>query len=195
MTTQVPWPAPDYSLKERMTTTRQARLEASKLKLAKDLEKAQNFSKKVLLPICLNYIQELTVFKSEPVRISAREVRNLYGVEAARIFKIVFRLLQRGGINKNGEGFRSCWVVNPDAIQVLIEWTQVEETLKQLENRLKEANCTEDVWDRENRHWTEKAVRDKILAFRRKQRAKARKYIESKRPYTPEEREHAQSLY
>lgn len=136
--------------------TRQERLEAQLSKKERDLSLAAEFAKKVVSPLLANILED---GYTPAFPMTKRQVR-VYGRDAVRCFVLMFKLLQRGGRNKQGVPFKSHWVVNRAALKPYIEWSQMEAPLSVLHEMLVEAGTSEEVWNRVSKRWINKVIRD-----------------------------------
>ena len=172
--------------------SRLARQQATAAKRERELAIADNFTKKFITQALNPHnINE----RADALNMSKREIRDTFGRSAANVWPIMFSLLSRGGRSaETGESWKSKWVPNPNAMPILAEWCKVDETLKQLEERLAAAQVTSTVWVGSTKSWQDKAVLDAATAARRRRRSAARKYIESPCKRTLEENELYQAM-
>lgn len=56
-----------------------------------------------------------------------REIQNKYGLSAMRLFSILFERRQKGGINKNGESFKTLWRFNNEMIDDVAELLELRQ--------------------------------------------------------------------
>lgn len=166
-----------------MTTI--ARKKASLAKQDRLIKEADTFNTEIISPILMNIIEGE---RTPAFPMTLRTVRNVYGLDALRVFRLMFKLLQRGGRDLNGVGFKSQWVVNERSCRPYIEWTQKpNRTLKCLHEMLMTNGAMEMVWSKSDRTWWQKDMRDFLLKKKRDARKPVRKIIESVKPLSAEE--------
>lgn len=179
-----------YTTQEIKMTKDQKRLHLLKLKT--DVLLAKNFTHHVVAKLL--YADKIGC---PPLLICQREIRDNYGRDGLRVFKLMFRQLQRGGITRDGVAFKTSWVFNYKAqhCTAFLQWVDDKNgTLKMLHAALLEENIIEEVWERKLKTWMSRQIRDASLKYQRQQRKKSRKYIESVEPRDAEERERIDSL-
>lgn len=140
----------------------------------RELQLAAEFTKKVVSPILANILED---GRHAAFPMTLRQVRD-YGRDGVRCFRLMFKLLQRGGRTKEGVPFKTHWVVNTEALRPYIEWSQMEEPLSKLLEMLTAAGTNELVWNKVGKKWLNKTMKDLIRKAKR----------------TKEEREQAEAL-
>lgn len=150
--------------------TRQERLQHKLAARDRQLALAAEFAKKVVSPILANILED---GRTAAFPMTLRDVR-AYGVDAVRVFRLMFKLLNRGGRTDAGIGFKSNWVVNPVSLAPFIEWTQQELPLKDLHVALVERGATELAWDKRRKAWYDKAIRAAAVLHKKRVTEKTR---------------------
>lgn len=169
-------------------STRKERKAASLAKKEHDLLIADQFVKKVISPLFANILEE---GRTPAFQMTLRQVKLDYGRDAERCFRLMFKLLQRGGVTRDGTPFKSQWVVNFDALKPYQEWAVLDQPLSSLLTMLKENNVIEEVWHKLTRQWMSKKMRDDVLKAQRARQASIRLY---RKETTPEERAKDEAL-
>ena len=156
------------------TSQREIRRIASEAKLAREVQQYSDFIVRVVSPLFAHlHIDSST--RGPTLSISAREIENEYGSASAKCFKLLFKLLQRGGRDKNGIAFKSAWVINDEALQPFVEYnTSKEEKLTSagLLKALNEASVCQLEWYKPlsptaRKMWISTALRNTKMASRR----------------------------
>lgn len=102
--------------------------------------------------------------------LTKRFVQDTYGAQAAEVFAIMFKLLQRGGFSaKSNKGFKSVWVANSPALEFWLEWqkTTTERTCRALAISMKEAGLDKIEWNKHTKSWVPQALRAASLEQQR----------------------------
>ena len=169
-------------------TSYKERKAASLAKKERELHTADQFVKKVISPLFANILEE---GQTPAFPMTLRQVRNDYGRDAERCFRLMFKLLQRGGITRDGVPFKSQWVVNFNALKPYQEWAVLDEPLSSLLGSLKKHNVIEEVWHKTTRQWLSKKMREDVLKAQRARQARIRMY---RKETTSEERAKDEAL-
>lgn len=121
------------------------RQERTRLKEEAAVKNARDFEHHVMVSIFANMA---STGDTPAFPMTIRRVRDTWGRDAAAVFKLMFRQLVRGGLNKQGKPFKSHWVVNQAAMKPLLEWVSLNTNLKVLHRMLLDAGAFEEVWAR-----------------------------------------------
>lgn len=183
-----------------MTTIARKTAAAAKLKL--ENEQYLKFAAEVLLPTMSR--TTLGWHERDALAMPVRAIQDRYGRAASRAFKLLFKMLQRGGRATDGTTFKSKWVYNPAMMQPLIEYTEglaVAEprTCKALEQHLIASGAMELQWYKaQGKHewsaWVTKEQRDEKMEKKRAKDRKAAKDLEEFRAMKMKEREEREEM-
>lgn len=128
------------------------------------------FVRDILAPMLAHVNLNGTQYHSRPLTITARQVQDEYGLYAANIFKLMFKLLKRGGFsNKAQKGYKSVWIPNETALAIYIQWVEskpTEKTCKSLYTYLTQHEVQALQWDKDSKTWI--TIADKALSITEK---------------------------
>lgn len=106
-----------------------------------------------------------------PLQITSRKIQDEFGFAASECFKLMFKLIKRGGFSTKAQvGFPSRWVPNHQSLRIWVEWhtaQQPERTCRMLKHALLEANCDKYEWDKLTSSWIPQAMRAATLEEQR----------------------------
>jgi len=90
-----------------------------------ELTRFNRFLFRIIIPMQCRIIAAQTGFDDAPMQVTAREIRDEYGLAASQVFVHLFKLLKRGGFSKRSRtGFKSKWVSNRNAMLRFAEWSE-----------------------------------------------------------------------
>lgn len=130
----------------------------------------------IVTPILCRMQAEGTAYDKEPTVITARQVQDAYGLAAAECFKLLFKLLHRGGWSRlAGAGFKSRWVANPSALSILADWLEGDHdrSCLALKKHLIEQGVEQLVWAGQGNGWISVTLAKVIKATKNKKVAEA----------------------
>lgn len=166
-----------------MTTSRAERLLITQKKLVKDLERFSKFNQRIISPMLADLLLREQGLETEKLVMTSRSIRDEHGETALKCFNLMFKLVQRGGVSREGIPFKTSWVPNFNAIEpykhFMLNAADEELTCKNLRKALLEAGTASEMWVRESKEWQSRAIRQAATASKRNSRKKWRRQIES----------------
>ncbi len=138
------------------------------------IPKTHRFISNIIAPL----LAEILVSYKKPMKITAREIKDEYGMAAMECFKLIFKLKNRGGFSKQQQqGFTSEWIPSNEALVAFIEWKKItkEHTCRDLKNYLILSGITEQKLHKGT--FYAKAMFDQIRESQRKKDKMARDAI------------------
>lgn len=150
-------------------TTYQTRQHAAEQKLIREQLQANRFVKLVVSRLFAHIIDDSDY--SEPIAITARQVQDEFGKAGRECFVLMFRLLQRGGMNKDGKGYPTKWVANKASLPAYEQWlTQTPEALqtcRSLAKALVAGGVFREEWHKPQQTWLDSNIRKAATVSRR----------------------------